>query len=96
METWCPGVGLELVRRGYGLYDTGRDLNLEDIIPLFNVMADHPAFKTSNFITQSEVFYSVENKPKEKESKDLHSAVLKLRRKYRAKPPKDPRKDDLI
>ena len=48
-EKWLPGVGADMVRAGYDVYDTAAHMKEADLLRTFNVLADHPDFRQSAF-----------------------------------------------
>lgn len=56
VERWCPGSGLDLVQKGYTIYTTSGELKIEEIVPVFNVMASNPNFSVSNFVVMAKDF----------------------------------------
>ena len=52
-EKWLPGVGAEMVRAGYDVYDTPHFMSEADVMKTFNVLADQPGFRQSAFPEQA-------------------------------------------
>ena len=84
-EKWLPGVGADMVRAGFDVYDTPYYLSEADVLKTFNILADQPGFRQSAFPEQA--VNSLEKKAEfqRNNSKRVDAAVdetlINLRRK---------------
>ena len=52
-ERWLPGVGADMVRAGFDVYDTPNYMSEADVLKTFNILADQPGFRQSAFPEQA-------------------------------------------
>ena len=84
-EKWLPGVGADMVRAGYDVYDTSYYLSEVDVLKTFNVLADHPGFRQSAFPEQASNSMELKNELLRTTRKRVDAAdaeaLINLRRK---------------
>lgn len=85
LETWIPGIGLQLIRNGMTLHQTAADIQVQEIATLINAILSHPNFRQSCFLNHLEAFHSeishLDHQTKSDSGIDI--SLNELRRKYR-------------
>ncbi len=79
-EQWVRGIGMDYIRAGYGLYDTVLDVDVDDLVKLFNMLVDHPDFARSGFPHQAERFFRQRQVSDLNKHTDSETALVNMRR----------------
>ena len=94
MEHWADGVGVDLIRAGFGLYQTADELHMSDHVKLINILAAQPTFNLPAFEEKMHVYMEAFGKPRGSKalgsSEELENLVEEWRRT--GKQPKRKRK----
>ena len=82
-EKWVPGVGADMVRAGYDVYDTAQYMSEADVLKTFNILADQPGFRQSAFPDQAAISHEKKNEEQRKNRRgiDVEETLINLRRR---------------
>ena len=76
-EEWSSGWGFVVVEAGFSIFDKVLDLDLEDILQLFNLLTSIPNFHQSNFVAEATVTYK-ENHEREADVDELEMEKFRI------------------
>ena len=76
-------MGLEFVRRGYGVYFLTGDLPWSEYVEVFNLFASHSGYAGSNFPAQAKTYHEIKmGVDLSGGNKELEISLRKFRRQF--------------